>query len=127
MNAEGACMDDVLFSALDRMVEAGGQKLAKAVVVGGLATKPANALLAELEKHQYVRKDGSKFSLTDEGRRAWEQRAGEARKRERRDRAVAAFLEAVRGQSGKALTAAQKKQFPETFVAGVQAHGLVVA
>jgi hypothetical protein len=108
------------------MVEAGGQKLAKKVVVGNLATKAADALLADLETHRYIRKDGKSFTLTDEGRQAWNGRATEARKRELADRAVADFLAAVVKQNGRALTAGQKKQFDADFIQRVQADGLVV-
>jgi hypothetical protein len=119
-------MDESLFTAVDRMIVAGGQKLARAVVVGNLAKKPANALLADLEKHGYIRKEGSKFTLTDEGRRDWENRAGEERKRELADRLVAEFLAAVQKQSGKALSAKQRQQFDEGFVNRVKTYGFVV-
>src|SRR5262249_52140636 len=91
----GGRVDDRLFVALDGMVEAGGQKFARGAVVGKLAKKPADALLADLTQHGYIRKDGNKFTLTEEGRQAWEQRASEARKRELADRAVAGFLAVV--------------------------------
>ena len=52
-------MNDTLFAVLDRMVEAGGQKLAKGVLVGELAKKAADGLLAELASHKYIRKDAS--------------------------------------------------------------------
>jgi hypothetical protein len=118
--------DDKLFAALDRMIEAGGQKLAKKVLVGDLAKKAADTLVTDLETHNYIHKDGKTFSVMIEGRRAWEERASEPRKREIADRPVAAFLEAVNTQNGKALSAAQKKTFREDIIRQVQAEGLVI-
>ena len=119
-------MDDKLFVALDRMIEAGGQKLARSVVVTNLAKKTADSLLVELTQHGYIRKDGNKFTITDEGRQAWERKASEARKRELADRALAQFLAVVVKQNGKALTASQKKQFDESFIKRVQTDELVL-
>ncbi len=119
-------MDEIMFAAIDRMIESGGQNLARAVVIGKLAKKPADTLLAELEKNGFIRKEGSKFSLTGEGRRAWDGQAGEDRKRELADRPIAAFLAAVQKQGGKALTATQKRQFSDEIVQRVKAEGLVV-
>jgi hypothetical protein len=122
----GGHVDDKLFAALDRMVEVGGQKLARPVVVGDLAKKAADALLTDLAAHKYIHKEGTKFTITDEGRHAWESRASEARKRELADRAVAKFLAVVDKQKGKALTRTQQQQFEEAFVKRVQADELVV-
>jgi hypothetical protein len=119
-------VEDKLFAALDRMVENGGQKVAKGAVVGDLAKKAADALLADLSAHKYIRKDGNKFTLTDEGRYAWESRASESRKQELTDRAVAEFLAVVVKVNAKALTAKQRQQFDEGFIKRVQAEGLVV-
>jgi predicted transcriptional regulator len=108
------------------MMEAGGQKFARGVVVGDLAKKAADALLADLGKQGYIRKDGSKFTITEEGRQAWERRASEARKQELADRVVAEFLAVVVKQNGKALTASQRQRFNEGFIKRVQADELVV-
>jgi hypothetical protein len=119
-------VDDRLFAALDRMIEAGDQKLAKAVAAGDLKGKPADALLADLDKHGYIRKDGSKFTITDAGRQAWASRASEDRKQELADRVMAEFLAVVVKQSGKGLTPKQKQPFDEAFIRRVQADGLVI-
>ncbi len=118
-------MDDNFFASLDRIVEAGGQKLAKGIVIGDLAKKAAVALLADLEAHNYIRKDGNKYSITDEGRRAWEGKAPAARKRELADRVVAKFLAVVK-QTTKALGKPQQKLFEAAFIQQVEADELVV-
>jgi predicted transcriptional regulator len=119
-------VEETLFAAMDRMIEAGGQKIGKAAVTGDLKGKPASNLIEDLQKRGYVRKDGSKFTLTDEGRRAWEGQASEERKREVADRPIAAFLAVVQKQGGKALTAKQQQPFGEGLIHRVQADGLVI-
>jgi hypothetical protein len=119
-------VDQTLFAAVDRIIEAGGQKLGKAALVGDLKGKPASTLLDELQKHGYVSKEGSKFTLTDEGRRAWHSTAGEERKQELADKTAAALLAVVQKKGGKALTPKDVQAFDTGLIHRVKADGLVV-
>jgi hypothetical protein len=118
-------VDDKLFAALDRAMETGGQKVKKVTVVGDATGKVAKALLADLvENKHYFQKDGTAFTMTDEGRAAWEGKASAARKQELRDGPIAAFLEVVVGRKGKALSDKQNTQFADA-TRQAQADGLV--
>lgn len=119
-------MDDTLFAALDRMIEAGGQKIAKGALIGSLAKKPADGLLADLQKQGYIQKDGSKFTLTEEGRRAWKNKASEARKLEVEEIAVTACLATMDKMKAKPLTAKPGQPFDEGIIQRVVAEAMVI-
>lgn len=112
-------MDAALHEILDRALFAGGSQLRRGELVS--ADAEGNRLLAELLTANYLaRAPQNRYSVTEEGRLAWEAEAPEERRRQWREykanelqRTLAECLQVVeqQAQREKALTAAQRRKY----------------
>lgn len=105
-------MEASALEVLDVAIAAGGTSLTKNAIVG--KRKGAGQTLAQLCESGFLRKDKTKYSVTPEGRAAWEQHAPldrreqvEAQERHAREQLLAGFLGQVEKKGEKSLTKAE--------------------
>ncbi|HEY8503965.1 MAG TPA: hypothetical protein VIL46_05245 [Gemmataceae bacterium] len=115
-------MEQQTYDALDRAIAAGGEKLAASAVEPG---RGAKALLARMCDEGYLRKEGTRYSVTPDGRAAWEEAAPPERVREVRERPLAEFLALVERKGGKPLSAKEAGRFPEEVLREARDRNLV--
>ncbi len=106
-------MGPTAFQALDKAIKAGGTNLAGKAVAG--SGKGASAVLDELCTFGFLSKApgrSPKYSVTSEGRAAWEREATPEREQQRQRKALVEFLTLVGQKQGKALTKGELGRFP---------------